>query len=169
MKKLFVLVLCVLISACASNLAVKSDNPAEATFKFKTPDNDAVLTFWRRIEPDGLKSSRFSVGVPTATLAMNGTFPRYYEESVQLDAGTYYLDSFQIPVSSTEFCVSQGGHYMLRNGWDDENNNPYYLSFTVKDGEKAVLPLVTMETDCETASFSDPNKRFTVGSRLSVK
>lgn len=154
----------ILISACASNPNVASKNPAEVTFQFMDTKNLASLTFWRKIESNGNKGDRFSVGVPTFNLVMNTNFPTSKPETITLDPGTYYLDSFQ--VGNT--CVSQSGHFKSRNGWDDNLKKPLYLSFSVKEGQKLTLPVVTFKYDCETASFKDPKKIFTTGNKLKI-
>lgn len=168
LKYLFVAVSVFSLSSCGTVPTPTSKNPAEVTFRFKetvaykngASEDNSVLTFWRKIEEDGKKSGRIAVGK---------AFRLYDPTTIQLDPGTYYLDSFQVGSSQNSFCVSQGGHYLTRNGWDDAANKPYYLSFTIKEGDVLELPEVVFNSDCKSAAFKDPKNVFTVGSKLAVK
>ena len=171
MRKIFALALCLLAAGCVSN-RVTSANPASVTFRFRTDSNYAVLSFWRRIDPaTGEKGSRFAVGQSAMSGIMNVARTVYSPWKEKLDPGTYYLDSFQFPVGSDKIYVSQGGHYMLRNGWDDKAGAPLYLSFSVREGQTLELPDVTVSSDKSESEpkalfkFDDPNKVFSVGAR----
>ncbi|MCL2485213.1 MAG: hypothetical protein FWF00_03075 [Endomicrobia bacterium] len=144
MKKIVLLMFSILIglSACATvPKPSKEAQSAAVTFYF-SGNGLSALTFWRKINDDGSKGKRFSVGgASKASLLMNGGFKKPFEETIDLEAGTYYLDSFQISAKDG-FIVSQIGHYLSRNGWDDAENKPKYLSFTVEGGKDLVLPKV---------------------------
>ncbi|MCL2798970.1 MAG: hypothetical protein FWD54_01625 [Endomicrobia bacterium] len=138
------------LSSCASapknNVSenVKEDvaksvpNYSNVTFYFES-GGKSVLTFWRKINDDGSKGKRFSIGgASKAALFMNGGFRDPFPQTVKLKPGTYYLDSFQ----TASGIVSQKKHYLLRNGWDDKENKPLFLSFTITDNQSIVLPKV---------------------------
>ena len=172
MKKILAFTCIVLVTACAMTPTPKSDYPADVTFQFKSYNDDSALTFWRKIESNGGKGDRFSIGGASRTaLMMNMGFSSFEPVAQQLDPGTYFLDSFQASSSvggAGGFCLSESGHYMFRNGWDDANNKPLYLSFSVEEGQKLTLPMVQFDENCN-ASFSDPEKIFTVGEKLNRK
>jgi hypothetical protein len=154
------------LTACAMAPTAQSEHPAAVTFGVKDADGESVLTFWRKMNDDGTKGKRFSVGgTSTAGLMMNTGFDAYAPIEKQLDAGTYFLDSFQVN-SGSKFCVSQGGHYMMRNGWDDGNNKPLFVSFTVQEAQMLTLPVITFAADCKSASFDNASKIFTVGAKF---
>jgi len=121
-------------SASSEAKTSKSKPPvSNVIFDFSSEKAVSVLTFWRKIGDDGKKGKRFSVA-----------FKKPFDYSAKprikrLAPGTYYLDSFQVTYDRY-FVVSQGGHFLLRNGWDDEENKPKYLSFTVKENEEIILP-----------------------------
>lgn len=173
MKKLLsCLSILLFVVSCATN-SVKTQNPATVSFDFEG-NGKSALTFWRKINPDGTKDSVFSVGGNTkAALMMNSGFKYPESETIKLDAGTYYLDSFQID-NNNGFIVSESGHYLMRNGWDKANNKPYFLSFTVKEGETLVLPRVNIKAEVIgnynptvkfRFEFEDENKVFTIGDK----
>jgi hypothetical protein len=139
MKKIsFVLTVLFLtgLFSCVS-IPKSSENGSSITFYFES-EGRTVLTFWRKINEDGSKGKRFSIGGGSKmALIMNSGFGKPYSQTVKLDAGTYYLDSFE-----TVSIVSQKAHYASRNGWDDENNKPLYMSFTISDNQNIVLPKV---------------------------
>ena len=170
MKKiLFCLIAIIFAVSCATN-SVKTNNPAQVVFDFEGNEKLA-LTFWRKINPDGTKGSVFSVGgASKSALMLNMGFKDPEQETIKLDAGTYFLDSFQI-VDSNGFIVSEGKHYLLRNGWDKDKNKPYFLSFSVKEGETLVLPKVKIiaKKDGKNAifrfEFVDKNNIFTIGEK----
>ena len=170
MKKIICTIGAIALSACALQPSVTSQNPANVTFQFKNAQNESVLTFWRKINENGTKGDRFSVGIPQSTGLLNLDFPEYSPEFVELDPGTYFLDSFQVPVNTTgaKYCLSESGHYLLRNGWDAENQKPLYMSFTVREKQNLELPVVTFNNDCA-ASFNDSEKVLTVGDKLKRK
>lgn len=170
MKKILIFIsFLVLISSCAMPPKPTTKNPARVTFNF-SGNGKSALTFWRKLNDDGTKGGVFSVGGSSRTaLMLNTGFSYPYSETVTLDAGTYYMDSYQI-ATNNGFIVSQNAHYLLRNGWDKEKNKPFYLSFTIKDGENVILPRVEM--NAEPGSFikikfnyNDENKIFTIGTR----
>lgn len=167
MKNLSVIIAgAIVLTACAMAPTAQSTNPANVTFGLKDSDGESVLTFWRKIDSDGTKGGRFSVGgTSTAGLIMNTGFSNYESIEKQLDAGTYFLDSFQVN-SGDKFCVSEAGHYMFRNGWDDKNNKPLFVSFNVKEGQTVKLPVITFANDCKSVSFDNAAKIFTVGSKF---
>jgi hypothetical protein len=153
---------------CAMQPAIKSDNPANITMRFKSENNKSVMTFWREMKADGTKGSRFMVGVDRGTALMNMNFAGYAPNVVQLDPGAYFLDSYQAPVSSkpgVAYCVSQGGHYMTRNGWDDENKRPVYMSFIVKENQNLTLPMVQFDADCK-PTITDDKTGITFGEKF---
>lgn len=172
MKKiLFCLVTMLLVASCAMN-SVKTTNPAQVSFNFEG-NGYSALTFWRKINPDGSKGSVFSVGGNSrANLMLNMGFKQPQTEIMNLDAGTYFLDSFQITDTETGgFIVSEGKHYLFRNGWDKGKNKPHFLSFTVKEGETLTLPKVVIlaKKDGSNATFrfefEDKDNVFTVGEK----
>jgi hypothetical protein len=177
------------VVACAMKPKVDG-NASSVTFRFKSSYDQNVLTFWRKIEADGTKGDRFSVGVPQFSLLMNFSYPAYSPETVQLAPGTYYLDSYQVPISladyraardaeddkardkdgpvflsfnGDEYCVSEKGHYTTRNGWDDAKGQPFLLSFIVDHGD-VLLPEVTFQ-GCN-PTFADPEGIFTLGNKF---
>ena len=128
------------LAACAT-VPKASDDASEVTFYFES-GGKSVLTFWKKINDNGSKGKVFSVGGNSQFgLMMNSGFKAPYAETIKLAPGTYYLDSLQVATASG-FVVSQGKQYALRNGWDDADNKPLYLSFTVIDGQDLVLPKV---------------------------
>jgi hypothetical protein len=170
MKKLLSCLFVILfVVSCATN-SVKTENPAFVSFDFEG-NGKSALTFWRKINSDGTKGSVFSVGGNTrVALMMNNGFKNPKSETIKLDVGTYYLDSFQIDYSNG-YIVSEGKHYLMRNGWDKKNNKPYFLAFTVKEGETLVLPKVKVvaKTIGRNAifrfEFEDENNVFTIGDK----
>lgn len=157
-----------IVGACAMQPGLNCENPASVTFNFQSENNKNAMTFWRKIESDGTKGSRFMLGQSTGSAFMNMNFPEYYPETRDIDPGTYYLDSYQVAVSSKPgiaYCVSQGGHYMTRNGWDDENNQPLYISFTVSEGEQLNLPMVKFDAECQPTITGDTSK-VKIGSKF---
>jgi len=144
MKKVVLLMMLILIglSACATAPSIpKGAKSSEVTFYFYGNDLSA-LTFWRKINDDGSKGKRFSVGGTSQFgLIMNSGFKKPFEENINLEAGTYFLDSFQVSTKDG-FVVSQGKNYALRNGWDDDNKKPLYMSFTVEEGKDLILPRI---------------------------
>lgn len=166
MKKLLLIVAALVLSACASVPKPQSANPAKVTLQFKSVYGRSVIAFWRKIEDDGVKGDRFLTGQSQfAAMVLNKLPSAYKPQVLSLNAGTYYLDSFQVDRAAGIFCVSQPGHYTGRNGWDDAAQKPFYLSFTVKEGQVLVLPEVTFDGDCG-VSFEGTQAVFTVGSRL---
>ncbi|MDR2884060.1 MAG: hypothetical protein LBV09_03025 [Deferribacteraceae bacterium] len=174
MKQLLVLSVLLLsfsifFTACAAKSPVSQDTPqadktlSQVIFNFKSSYNDrSVLTFWRKIEADGTKGERFFVGGGTTfSLMMNLPFPPFAPKTVELEAGRYYLDSYQVPIEGGKYCVSEGTHYTQRNGWDDTKGQPKYLSFTVEEGSGLTLPEVVFN-GCE-PTINDTQKVFTLG------
>jgi len=130
----------IFLSACAT-VPKAPEDASEVTFYFES-GGKSVLTFWKKINTDGSKGKVFSVGGNSRTaLIMNSGFKDPYAETIKLASGTYYLDSLQVQTASG-FIASQDKNYNFRNGWDDENNKPLYLSFTVVEGKNLVLPKV---------------------------
>ncbi|MGJ4748446.1 hypothetical protein ACQV5M_18950 [Leptospira sp. SA-E8] len=169
MKKLLLIVAALVLSACASAPKPQGANPAKVTLQFKSVYGKSIIAFWRKIEEDGVKGDRFLTGQSQfAAMVLNSPPSKYKPQVLTLNAGTYYLDSFQVDRPDNILCVSQRGHYTGRNGWDDAAQKPFYLSFTVKEGQVLVLPEVTLDVDC-VASFEDTQGVFTVGSRLARK
>jgi hypothetical protein len=174
MKKLIILFLFFSIlfvfTGCAK-YSPKTTNPAEVTFHFEGNERSA-LTFWRKLDANGKKGQIFSVGGNSkAKLMMNSGFKKPYSDTIMLDEGMYYLDSYQI-VSGNGFIVSEGTHYTRRNGWDKEANAPLYLSFEVKSGQKLTLPKVNIIVKRESKDkfltkleYEDPNKIFIAGKK----
>jgi hypothetical protein len=173
MKKIFILMFLVsifFIFGCAT-YSPKTTNPAKVSFYFEG-NGKSVLTFWRKINSDGTKGQIFSVGGNSnMALVMNMRFKKPYSQTIILDEGTYYLDSYQI-ANGNGFIISQKGHYTQRNGWDKETNQPLYLSFNVKAGEQLILPKVKLLPKEEgndflvKFEFEDPNGIFTVGKKV---
>jgi hypothetical protein len=134
------------ICGCAmlTEYRVKTTNPASVDFYFEG-NGKSALTFWRKMEADGKKGKIFYVGGNSkGALMMNAGFRDPYLESVLLDEGIYYLDSYQI-ADGKGFIVSEFGHYLMRNGLDKKTKEPRYLSFEVKAGERLELPRVKIE------------------------
>jgi hypothetical protein len=154
------------LSACSMMPTATPENAASVTFGLKDTDGESVLTFWRKIDANGEKGSRFSIGGTSKVgLIMNMGFDSYAPIAKELAPGTYFLDSFQVN-SGQKFCTSEGGHYMLRNGWDDATNKPLFVSFTVKENQNLTLPVITFAADCKSASFDNASKIFNVGTRF---
>jgi hypothetical protein len=152
--------LCILIG-CAMKPTV-TENSQPVVFQFKSSyKNLNVITFFRKIEADGTKGDRFMIGQSQANALMNMPVGAFAPETVLLEPGTYYLDSFQVSVDDSTFCVSEKGHYSQRNGWDDAANQPLFLSFTVKHGESLVLPEVIF-TACK-PTIKDAEGVFSLG------
>lgn len=159
-KTVFLLIMPVLIllnSGCATVPKPSSDVQTSAiTFYFFAKDHSA-LTFWRKINDDGSKGKRFSVGGSSkASLFMNSGFSKPFEQTVNLEPGTYYLDSFQIVVKEG-FLVSQNKHFAMRNGWDDTNKKPLYLSFTIEEGKDLILPQIEIIPVLEEGKYKSIN------------
>ena len=154
------LVLC----SCATKPKVVSEHSSTVVINTKSSYNDtAVLTFWRKIEADGTKGKRFSSGISQMTGILNMNFPKAKPDTVPLDPGTYFLDSYQVPMGGGKDCISEGVHYTARNGWDDKNNAPHYVSFTVKEGQTLNLPEIIF-TGCA-AEFDNTDNVYTTGAR----
>lgn len=159
------------IAACAMAPKPQSENSAQVTFKFSGSGYSA-LTFWRKLNDDGTAGKRFSVGGNSrSALMLNMSFKKPFATTLTLDPGTYYLDSFQIEHASG-YVVSENKHYAARNGWDQQNQRPYYLSFTVKAGEHLTLPEVDINVQVKAKNnvinrfeFEDPKGIFTVGEK----
>lgn len=172
MKKLL-LVVSILLSACASapkpqGSGPQGPSPARVTVQLKSASGLSVIAFWRKIEEGGVKGERLLTGQSKfAAMVLNKPPAPFKPHRLNLAAGTYYLDSFQVDRPGG-FCVSQAGHYTGRNGWDDAAQKPFYLSFTVQEAQVLVLPEVTFDGDC-VASFEDAQAVFTVGDRLKRK
>lgn len=158
-----------LISSCAIAPRPKTENPAKVTFDF-SGNGKSALTFWRKLNNDGSKGKVFSVGGTSKfALILNMRFNYPYAETITLDAGTYFLDSFQI-VYEDGFIVSEFNPYAFRNGLDNDGK-PKYLSFEVKDGKNLVLPRVDIIVDnygkknqSVKFNFEDKKKVFNIGS-----
>ncbi|MFC1659685.1 hypothetical protein ACFL0U_03910 [Pseudomonadota bacterium] len=170
-KLLYLIILSCFLSSCAS-YKPQTQEGVDVTFYFEG-NGKSALTFWRRIDENGKVGKRFAVGGNEGfALFFNSGFRYPYSTTLKLDPGTYYLDSYQV-VYDNGFVVSEGGHYMTRNGWDKENNKPIFLSFKVKKGSKSVtLPMVNIEVQntgnnkaIGKFNFKDPNSIFTVGPR----
>ena len=139
MKKILFLVLsfCFFTSACGLMMRPKalSENAADISMYVYSQNAHSILTFWRKINDDGSKGKRFSLEF------RGGIYQPSYTRVIKLDAGAYYLDSFQINYSRS-FIVSQAGHFLTRNGWDDSQKQPKYLSFRVSENQNIVLPKI---------------------------
>lgn len=143
-----VFLFCILLFGCASTKPKieQSQKNTSVTAKSKVSvnfynENSSVLTFWRRIDGNVEKGKRFSLcGGSKFSLFFNLGFKKPFTDTVKLLPGTYYLDSFQIGFNP--FILSQRGHFLFRNGWDEENNKPMYLSFRVEEGKDLVLPKI---------------------------
>jgi hypothetical protein len=153
MKKFLCLALLVcFLSGCGLLMRPKSSTSQASDVSIYVYSKDAVdvLTFWRKINDDGSKGGRF-------TIKFAAPYKNGYERVVKLDPGVYYLDSFQIDYKGT-FIVSQGGHFLTRNGWDDSQKQPKYLSFTVSENQNIILPKVeiipTIDEKGKSAVFS---------------
>jgi hypothetical protein len=148
------------LTACAMQAKIQSDNPASVTFSIKGKNDSNALTFWRKIDANGKKGRRFSLGQSQAASFMNAGLPEFAPETINLDPGTYYLDSYQ-----ASGCVSENTHFMMRNGWDDANNKPLYMSFTVSEGQTLNLPIVEFDFNCKTTITGDTSK-IQIGSKF---
>lgn len=165
--KYIILVTAFLLTSCAT-YSVKTPDPATVTMKVEH-NGDSVLTFWRKINADGTKGQRFSVGGnSTFALFMNMGFKKAYSSTLKLDEGTYYMDSYDIDLGYGHL-LSQGGIFFLRNGWDDKNSKPLYISFSVKRNQHLVLPTIDIEVKQENGKnlvkfhFDDKEGVYTVG------
>jgi hypothetical protein len=151
-KVLFLAAVVCFLSGCGLLMRPKSSTPQASDVSLYVYSQNAVdvLTFWRQISDDGSKGRRFTIKF--AVPYKNGR-----ERVVKLDPGVYYLDSFQIDYRG-KFIVSQGGHFLTRNGWDDSQNQPKYLSFSVPENQSIVLPKIEIipvaDEKGKTAAFS---------------
>lgn len=167
-RMLFICLGLFFVLSCAGKPDVTTESPSVVVFQFTSDyNNTSMLSFWRKIEVGGEKGPRFSIGVSQAKLFMNSSFPKYAPVTMKLDPGTYYLDSFEVPVSGKVNCLSEKKHFKSRNGWDDAAQQPLFLSFTVEEGQHLILPQVVF-SGC-TASFTDEENIFTVGRALERK
>jgi hypothetical protein len=148
------------LTACVMQAKIQSDNPASVTFSMKGKNDRNALTFWRKIDSSGAKGSRFSMGQSQAASFMNSGLPEFAPETIKLDPGTYYLDSYQ-----SSGCVSEHTRFMMRNGWDDANNKPLYMSFTVSEGQTLNLPIVEFDSNCKATITGDTSK-IQIGSKF---
>jgi hypothetical protein len=163
MSKNMVLTIVVILglAACAGKPSVESENPANVVFRFQSENGDSVMTFWRKIESDGTKGKRFMVGVSQGRALMNMPFPKYSPESLRLDPGTYFLDSYQAVVSGKPgiaYCISQSGHYSSRVGWDDADKKPLYMAFSIKEGQDLTLPMTRFDSECKPTFVTDTSE-----------
>lgn len=144
-----------MILSCARIPKPLTANPATITANFAGFFYDtksdrttikSALTYWRKINPDGSKGDRFAIGGANAfNRAINTTrFRKVRDEVITLDAGTYYLDSFEIEAPKA-IAISQKGDYTKREGWDMLNNKPRFLGFVVKEDEHLVLPQIVFK------------------------
>jgi hypothetical protein len=147
-----------------------SDKASDISMYIYSQGARSILTFWRKINDDGSKGRRFVLEFK------GGTYKPSYLRAMKLDPGTYYLDSFQINMSEY-FLVSQAVHYLMRNGWDNDNKQPKYLSFVVGENQNISLPKVEIIAIKETEtkydfSFkldtSESNSAFTVGANRKI-
>jgi hypothetical protein len=172
MKKLIYLFLALLFIGCAS-VSNKSANPSKVDFNFQSENGLAALTFWKKINSDGTMSSPFAIGVPKSSLLLNSSFPKAYAYEQQLDAGYYFMDSFQISDGRGGYVISEKKHYSSRNGWDKTNNQPYYLAFRVEEGKDLSLPtviIVAKDGDSRIGfKFDDINHIFILGTKADKK
>lgn len=161
---LFLLIFILSATGCGAP-GITSDNPAVVTFQFEHKGSN-VLTWWRKIE-NGQKGSRFQPQTSGAALALNMSYGSAQAKSMTLDPGLYYLDSFEFKDSGNIY-VSEAKHFLLRNGWDDGRNKPFYLSFEVTEGQHLVLPVVNITVDGTIIrfKFEDPDNIFAVGERV---
>ncbi|MCL2673217.1 MAG: hypothetical protein FWF01_02380 [Alphaproteobacteria bacterium] len=173
MRKTIAASLCILLAGCAT-IKTNSDYPATVTFQFKGGDDVTALTFWRKRKDGGKRGPVFSIGLKNRVTGLfKSAFPPSAPFEEKLDPGLYYLDSFVVSLGRNSFYLSQSGMYWSRNGWDDENDEPLFLAFTARKGQKLTLPVVTIivsedeDTGWDTHffEFSDPDRIFTVGKR----
>lgn len=171
MKKVLLLLTTVLLLTSCASIKNYSKNPATASFDFKNNET-VVLTFWKRLNPDGSVTGPFSVGISKFKLIFNFPFGEAQRTSMQLDPGYYFMDSFQVNFGKN-FFVSQKARYTNRNGWDAERNVPKYLAFELKQGQVLNLPSVEILPNFEpdddivaTFKYNDPENIFIKGNRI---
>ncbi|PAF46892.1 hypothetical protein BKH41_08470 [Helicobacter sp. 12S02232-10] len=169
MKYAITLIVGFLLASCAI-YSVKTPDPAIVSICVEH-QGISVLTFWRKLNADGTKGQRFSVGGNSRLkLIMNTGFKKAYTETLKLDAGTYYLDSYQIDLGNSQFLISQDGAFNERNGWDDKNSKPLYVSFEVKPNQHLTLPPINIELKkvgekyLGKFHFEDKDNIYTIGS-----
>ncbi|MDR1160318.1 MAG: hypothetical protein LBK69_06815 [Syntrophomonadaceae bacterium] len=172
MKKILWLCLVLCLAACAT-VGNKSANPSKVGFNFQSENGIAALTLWKKLNDDGTTSSAFAIGVTKAKLLMNSSFPKAYTYEEKLDPGYYFMDSYQVSIGGGDYILSENKHYLRRNGWDKENNKPYYLAFRVEEEKDLSLPVVTIipiPADNRTAfKFNDAEHIFILGTKADKK
>lgn len=135
--------------SCAIVPKPKTADPATITINiagalYDTKTDSAIiksaLTYWRKLGEDGSRGDRFAIGGANAfNRAMNTSrFRKVRDETLRLDAGVYYLDSFEIEAPKN-IAISQAGDYTKRDGWDSERGEAM-LSISIKEGEIIAFP-----------------------------
>ena len=150
--RFWIFALCVvLLGSCALPPKPTAQNSATLSIDFYSevitnpkskPIHRSVLTYWRKLNPDGTKGDRFAIGGANAfNRAMNTSrFRKQKEENLKLDAGLYYLDSFEVmDRDNKQILISQRGDYTERNGWNDETNQPRYFMLKLKENQHLKL------------------------------
>ena len=162
-----------LVSCSQSVPTPQTENTASVRINVASTDGKSALTFWRSIDAQGNKGKRFSIGGASSFgLLSNSNFKKAQYETLELDAGIYYLDSFQIQ-EGKRFIVSEQKHYTARNGWDDKANKPFFLAFSVKEGENLELPPIVIKADVKNNKINiyiqdGANKgRLVIGTKIS--
>ena len=146
----WLLVLAMILNSCAMPPKPISANPATLSVNFysevvskKGLKQISALTYWRKLNPDGTKGKPFALGGANELWRILDTsnFKKAKTQSVTLDSGVYYLDSFEFVDSNDKnIIVSQKGFYTKRNGWDDKKNMPLFFSITLESGQNLTLP-----------------------------
>ncbi|WP_104761732.1 hypothetical protein [Helicobacter cetorum] len=77
-------------------------------------------------------------------LLWKNSYSKAKVQTIKLEPGFYYLDSFSIHTEKN-IIQSAPGYPSLRNGYDFKNNQPFFLAFEVKPNQKNItLPSVEL-------------------------
>ncbi|WP_104744775.1 hypothetical protein [Helicobacter acinonychis] len=121
----------------------------------------SVRTYWRKVDREvvakhnelleknpkiKLKDPRghlFMLGSNRFMLLWKNSYPLAKVQSIKLEPGFYYLDSFSVETKKG-IIQSAPGYSYTKNGYDFKNNRPFFLAFEVKPDNKIVLPSVEL-------------------------
>ncbi|WP_418904561.1 hypothetical protein [Helicobacter cetorum] len=151
-------------------VASSTKKPAKSLVSiFIAHQGGSVRTYWRKIDPKvvaqhnallkekGLlkSASKLKLKDPRGHLiALGGnnffmllwknSYSKAKVQTLKLEPGFYYLDSFSIHTSK-DIIQSAPGYPTLRNGYDFKNNQPFFLAFEIKSNQKNItLPSVEL-------------------------
>ncbi|WP_033602523.1 hypothetical protein [Helicobacter pylori] len=121
----------------------------------------SVRTYWRKVDREVIakhnelleKNPKIKLKDPRGPLFMLGSnrfmllwknsYPLAKVQSIKLEPGFYYLDSFSVETQKG-ILQSAPGYSYTKNGYDFKNNRPFFLAFEVKPDHRIILPSVEL-------------------------